>query len=72
MMTLFSESALKVELTQNLLLHISSSLVKIWLHTKNKLSSLSVSALKVCVGWWWLVSIKYVVTPTLYLVEVGL
>ena len=34
------------------LLHISSSLVKIRLHTENQLPKLSGSALKVVVWWW--------------------
>ena len=43
--------------------------VKIRLHTENQLPRLSGSALKVCVGW---VPLNYVVTPTVYWVEVGL
>ena len=37
-------------------LHILSSLIMVRLFTENQLSSLPVSASKVCVvgGWWWL------------------
>ena len=64
-------------------LHISSSWVKIRLHTENQLPGLPGSALKVSVGWgrgggsggvvWggW-VPLHYVVTPTSSWVEVGL
>ena len=34
-------------------LYISSSWVKIRLHTENQLPGLTGSALKVFVGWWW-------------------
>ena len=62
----------------NLFLQISSSWVKMRLHTKNQLPRLSGSALKICDEWWlgrvmggW-VPLNYVVTPTLYWIEVGL
>ena len=56
-------------------LYSSPSWVEIRVHTENCLPRLSVSDLKVCVGWvgfgWW-VPVNYVVTPTSYWVEVGL
>ena len=64
--------------------HIPSNWIEIRLSTKNQVPMLPGSTIKVCVvvgwwgggggvvGWWWWVPLNYVVTPTLYWVEVGL
>ena len=55
----------------NFFLHISSSWVKIRLHTKNQLPRLLGSALKVWLGWWWVVQPITLSLPTRVEVELG-
>ena len=55
----------------NFFLHISFSWVKIKLHTEIQLLRLPGSALKVLLGWWVVVQLITLSTPTRVEVELG-
>ena len=55
----------------NFFLHISFSWVKIKLHTEFQLPRLPGSALKVLLGWWVVVQLITLSTPTRVEVELG-